>query len=164
MPDVSAKQPFVLPDFYVPWPARLNPNREAARLHAGEWAREMGMVRAREDGSGGEGAGLWDAARFDAMDFALMAAYTHPDAPGPELELLTDWYAWSFYYDDYFHAVGFVGYSLKCLVKAAERLVERDADAAHTHGAEGAEAERKRAVIEAALARARARRSGGTPG
>jgi electron transport complex protein RnfB len=29
---------------------------------------------------------------------------------------------------------------------------------AHTHGAEGAEAERKRAVIEAALARARARR------
>lgn len=30
---------------------------------------------------------------------------------------------------------------------------------AHTHGAEGAEAERKRAVIEAALARARARRT-----
>ena len=29
---------------------------------------------------------------------------------------------------------------------------------AHTHGAEGAEAERKRAVIEAALARARAKR------
>ena len=32
---------------------------------------------------------------------------------------------------------------------------------AHTHGAEGAEAERKRTVIEAALARARARREGG---
>ena len=31
---------------------------------------------------------------------------------------------------------------------------------AHTHGAAGAEAERKRAVIEAALARARARRAG----
>lgn len=102
MPDVSAKQPFVLPDFYVPWPARLNPHLEAARLHAREWAYKMGMVRARENESGGE---LWDAARFDAMDFALMAAYTHPDAPGPELELLTDWYAWSFYYDDYFHAV-----------------------------------------------------------
>ena len=44
-----------------------------------------------------------------------------------------------------------------------ERL-ERKAEAkladleAHTHGAEGAEADRKRAVIEAALARARARR------
>lgn len=32
--------------------------------------------------------------------------------------------------------------------------------AAHTHGADGAEAERKRSVIEAALARARARRAG----
>jgi hypothetical protein len=33
---------------------------------------------------------------------------------------------------------------------------------AHTHGAEGAEADRKRAVIEAALARARARRQQAT--
>jgi electron transport complex protein RnfB len=33
---------------------------------------------------------------------------------------------------------------------------------AHTHGAQGAEAARKRAVIEAALARARARSSGST--
>jgi electron transport complex protein RnfB len=47
-----------------------------------------------------------------------------------------------------------------------ERL-ERKAEAkladlpAHTHGAEGAEADRKRAIIEAALARARARRQGG---
>jgi electron transport complex protein RnfB len=31
---------------------------------------------------------------------------------------------------------------------------------AHTHGAEGTEADRKRAVIEAALARARSRRGG----
>ena len=49
-------------------------------------------------------------------------------------------------------------------VEHEERL-ERKAQAkladlpAHTHGAEGAEAERKRAVIEAALARARARRA-----
>ena len=47
-----------------------------------------------------------------------------------------------------------------------ERL-ERKAEAkladlpAQTHGAEGAEADRKRAIIEAALARARARRQGG---
>jgi len=33
---------------------------------------------------------------------------------------------------------------------------------AHTHGAEGAEADRKRAVIDAALARARSRRGGGS--
>jgi electron transport complex protein RnfB len=45
-----------------------------------------------------------------------------------------------------------------------EERLERKAEAkladlpAHTHGAEGAEADRKRAIIEAALARARARR------
>ena len=39
--------------------------------------------------------------------------------------------------------------------KAQDKLADL---AAHTHGAEGAEADRKRAVIEAALARARARR------
>ena len=40
--------------------------------------------------------------------------------------------------------------------KAEAKLADLEA---HTHGAEGAEADRKRAVIEAALARARARRS-----
>ena len=50
-------------------------------------------------------------------------------------------------------------------VENAERL-ERKAQAkladlpAHTHGAEGDELARKKAVIEAALARARARRGG----
>ncbi|MBC7602247.1 MAG: RnfABCDGE type electron transport complex subunit B [Ramlibacter sp.] len=41
--------------------------------------------------------------------------------------------------------------------KALEKLADLPA---HTHGAEGAEADRKRAVIEAALARARAKRGG----
>ncbi|HZY18709.1 MAG TPA: electron transport complex subunit RsxB [Ramlibacter sp.] len=47
-----------------------------------------------------------------------------------------------------------------------QQRLERKAEAkladlpAHTHGAKGAEAERKRAIIEAALARARARRAG----
>jgi Na+-translocating ferredoxin:NAD+ oxidoreductase subunit B len=40
-------------------------------------------------------------------------------------------------------------------VKAQAKLADLEA---HTHGAQGAEAERKRAVIEAALARARARK------
>jgi germacradienol/geosmin synthase len=36
------------------------------------------------------------------MDYALLTAYTHPDAPGPELDLLTDWYVWVFFFDDHF--------------------------------------------------------------
>ncbi|WP_334805614.1 hypothetical protein [Nostoc sp.] len=31
-------QPFELPEFYMPWPARLNPNLEAARVHSKAWA------------------------------------------------------------------------------------------------------------------------------
>lgn len=94
-----ANQPFRLPDFYVPWPARLNPNLAEARLHSKAWAREMGILGSPQDGASPV---LWDDARFDTMDFALMCAYTHPDAPSPELDLVTDWYVWGFYYDDYF--------------------------------------------------------------
>ena len=36
------------------------------------------------------------------MDFAGLCAYTHPDAPAPELDLVTDWYVWVFYFDDHF--------------------------------------------------------------
>ena len=93
------KQPFELPDFYAPWPARLNPHVDAARLHSKAWAREMGMVGAPKDGSAPE---IWDEAKFDAMDYALLCAYTHPDAPSPELDLVTDWYVWIFYFDDHF--------------------------------------------------------------
>jgi germacradienol/geosmin synthase len=92
-------QSFELPEFYMPWPARLNPNLEAARVHSKAWAYEMGIL-----GPPGEtgGAPIWDEARFDAMDYALLCAYTHPEAPAEELNLITDWYVWVFYFDDHF--------------------------------------------------------------
>jgi germacradienol/geosmin synthase len=99
MSKARKKQPFELPDFYVPWPARLNPHLEAARVHSKAWARELGIVGAPKDGSAPE---IWDEARFDAMDYALLCAYTHPEAPSPELDLVTDWYVWVFYFDDHF--------------------------------------------------------------
>ncbi|MGH3416794.1 MAG: terpene synthase family protein, partial [Actinocrinis sp.] len=86
-------QPFALPDFYLPYPARLNPNLEGARLHSRGWARAMGML---------EGSGIWTEADLDAHDYGLLCAYTHPDAPGPELDLVTDWYVWVFFFDDHF--------------------------------------------------------------
>ncbi|WP_435173125.1 terpene synthase family protein [Actinacidiphila sp. bgisy145] len=86
-------QPFVLPAFYVPYPARLNPHLESAREHSKEWARRMAMI---------EGSGVWAESDFDAHDYALLCAYTHPDAPGPELDLVTDWYVWVFFFDDHF--------------------------------------------------------------
>ncbi|GAA1273533.1 terpene synthase [Planotetraspora silvatica] len=87
-------QPFTLPDFYVPYPARLNPHLETARAHTKRWADGMGMLDAE--------LGVWNEEQLDAMDYGLMCAYTHPDAPAPELDLITDWYVWVFFFDDHF--------------------------------------------------------------
>lgn len=86
-------QPFILPDFYLPYPARLNPNLKGAREHSKQWARHMGML---------EGSGVWTEADLDAHDYGLLCAYTHPDATAPELDLVTDWYVWVFFFDDHF--------------------------------------------------------------
>ncbi|MFC8872458.1 germacradienol/geosmin synthase Cyc2 [Streptomyces sp. NPDC057148] len=87
------QQPFELPHFYLPHPARLNPHLDEARAHSTTWAREMGML---------EGSGVWDRADLDAHDYGLLCAYTHPDCDGPALSLITDWYVWVFFFDDHF--------------------------------------------------------------
>src|SRR4051794_2503526 len=87
------QQPFTLPDFYQPYPARLNPNLEGARTHTKAWAREMGMV---------EGSGIWEEQDLDDHDYALLCAYTHPEAAADALDLVTDWYVWVFFFDDHF--------------------------------------------------------------
>ncbi|MEQ9356012.1 terpene synthase family protein [Coleofasciculus chthonoplastes] len=91
----SSQPPFKLPDFYMPWPARVNPNVQGARIHCKEWAYRMGILESDEDA-------VWDEETFDAMDFAGFAAATHPDAPALELDLLSDWYVWGWFVDDYF--------------------------------------------------------------
>ncbi|GAV39692.1 germacradienol/geosmin synthase Cyc2 [Streptomyces acidiscabies] len=86
-------QPFELPHFYMPHPARLNPHVEQARAHSTAWAREMGML---------EGSGIWEQADLDAHDYGLLCAYTHPDCDADALSLITDWYVWVFFFDDHF--------------------------------------------------------------
>ncbi len=86
-------QPFQLPDFYVPHPARLNPHLEQARRHSKAWARDMMMI---------EGSGIWDERAFDSHDYALLCAYTHPETDSVKLDLVTDWYVWVFFFDDHF--------------------------------------------------------------
>ncbi|MGW0495524.1 germacradienol/geosmin synthase Cyc2 [Streptomyces sp. NPDC003007] len=86
-------QPFELPHFYLPHPARLNPHVDEARAHSTEWAREMGML---------EGSGVWKRADLDAHDYGLLCAYTHPDCDAPALSLVSDWYVWVFFFDDHF--------------------------------------------------------------
>lgn len=86
-------QPFDLPHFYMPYPARLNPHVDEVRAHSTEWARTMGML---------EGSGIWEQHDLDAHDYGLLCAYTHPDCDGPALSLVTDWYVWVFFFDDHF--------------------------------------------------------------
>ncbi|GAA4203334.1 terpene synthase family protein [Actinocatenispora rupis] len=89
---------FTLPDFYLPYPARLNPHRERARRHSMAWAREMGML----DAPTPAGGLVWTEAELARHDYGLMCAYTHPDCDGPTLDTVTDWYVWVFFFDDHF--------------------------------------------------------------
>ncbi|MVU81380.1 germacradienol/geosmin synthase [Nocardia sp. ET3-3] len=91
-------KPFTLPDFYSPHPARRNPHYAYARAHAAAWADRLGMLGE----PGVDGKPIWDAEKLDRMDYALLCAYTHPDCDAETLALLTEWYIWVFYFDDWF--------------------------------------------------------------
>ena len=91
------QQPFVLPEFYMPYPARLNPHLERAREHSKAWAYAMDMIDVPQHGTV-----IWSEHDLDSHDYALLCAYTHPDAGPDELDLVTDWYVWVFYFDDHF--------------------------------------------------------------
>ncbi|SDW55290.1 germacradienol/geosmin synthase [Amycolatopsis xylanica] len=93
-------QAFTLPEFYLTYPARMNPHLERARAHSMAWAKEMGMIDSPEPGGGV----VWDEAELARHDYGLMCAYTHPDCDGPALDLITDWYVWVFFFDDHFLA------------------------------------------------------------
>ena len=90
-------QPFELPKFYTPYPARCSPSLERARAHSKAWARDMDMLEVPV-----EGKVIWTEADFDGHDYAFLCAYTHPDATPENLDLITDWYVWVFYFDDHF--------------------------------------------------------------
>ncbi|MER5862844.1 germacradienol/geosmin synthase [Kitasatospora sp. NPDC002040] len=92
-------QPFVLPEFYMPYAARLNPHVARAHRHTIAWARQMGML---DTPALPGGPSVWTEADLVAHDYAAMCAYTHPDCDGPELDLITDWYVWVFFFDDHF--------------------------------------------------------------
>ena len=92
----SQDHPFELPDFYLPYRARLNPHLGRARAHSHGWAEAMGFFEPQK------GHKIWDESDLERHDYGLLCAYTHPECDGAELELITDWYVWVFYFDDHF--------------------------------------------------------------
>ncbi|MFI6501221.1 germacradienol/geosmin synthase [Nonomuraea typhae] len=85
--------PYEMPDFYLPYPPRLNPHLDAARAHTRAWAARMGFF---------DNPDIWTPDDLEAHDYGLMCAYAHPDCSSRELDLVTDWYVWVFYFDDHF--------------------------------------------------------------
>lgn len=91
---------FTLPTFYTPYPARCSPHLDTARAHSKAWAYGMDMIDVPQHGTE-----IWSEHDFDSHDYALLCAYTHPDATADMLDLITDWYVWVFYFDDHFLAL-----------------------------------------------------------
>ncbi|MGW1375510.1 terpene synthase family protein [Streptomyces sp. NPDC002446] len=88
---------FTVPEFFMPYPERINPHLQATAEHARAWARRMGLF------TGGLAPGTapaWSESRYDAIDFPLFTAMAHPQASRDELDLITDWYVWGFHFDD----------------------------------------------------------------
>ncbi|MEU9120413.1 bifunctional terpene synthase/polyprenyl synthetase family protein [Streptomyces sp. NPDC048506] len=93
----AAFGPFTVPEFLMPYPERVNPHLHATAEHTRAWARRMGLF------TGGLAPGAppaWSESRYDALDFPLFTAMTHPQASRDELDLITDWYVWGFHFDD----------------------------------------------------------------
>jgi germacradienol/geosmin synthase len=87
-----------LPEFYMPYTARINEHLERSRQHCIDWAREMGML---EEILGVPGAGVWNEEKLASYDFATCAARLHPDASGPQLDVSSAWLTWGTYGDDF---------------------------------------------------------------
>ncbi|MCA1708857.1 MAG: germacradienol/geosmin synthase, partial [Actinobacteria bacterium] len=96
----EAVGPTTLPDFYMPYTARVNVHLERSRQHCIDWARQMGMLDSLPGGNR-----IWDEENLALFDFAVCAARLHPDASGPELDQSSAWLTWGTYGDDYFPAV-----------------------------------------------------------
>ena len=91
--------PFTLPNFYMPYPARLNPNLEAARVHSKRWAHDIGILGRRDDAGNPP---IWDETAFDSHGLRAAVRRTPTPTAGAELDLITDWYVWVFFFDDHF--------------------------------------------------------------
>ncbi|GLX93452.1 germacradienol/geosmin synthase [Herbidospora sp. NBRC 101105] len=84
--------PQPVPELHLPYPLRMSPHLDAARRHAGVWAREMGFLD----------EAIWDERRFSGIDLAHCAALINADGAPEEVFLTTDWLTWGTYGDDYY--------------------------------------------------------------
>ncbi|MBP1150944.1 MULTISPECIES: terpene synthase family protein [Methylocaldum] len=101
-----------LPEFYCPFPSRLNSHAEAANRHTLAWVRRFNLVTDDRE---------WQ--RLEASKFSWLAARAYPDAPYEGLNIVSDWNTWLFIRDDQCDESGF-GRSPDKLAHFHERLTE----------------------------------------
>lgn len=80
---------FTVPDVRHPFPSAVNEFAREVQEGNIEWVRRLGLLS--------EGR---DLELFSATGIGWLAARTHPTLGLPELQLISDWYAWLFIRDD----------------------------------------------------------------
>jgi 5-epi-alpha-selinene synthase len=100
------------PEFYCPFPSRLNPNAEAANRHTLAWVKHFNLISDDRE---------WR--RLQASKFSWLAARAYPDAPSEGLNIVSDWNTWLFIRDDQCDESGF-GRNPDKLIHFHERLTE----------------------------------------
>ncbi|MGX2040576.1 terpene synthase family protein [Methylocaldum sp. MU1018] len=100
------------PEFYCPFPSRLNPHADAANRHTLAWVRQFNLV-----------SGDREWRRLEASRFSWLAARAYPDAPLDGLDIVSDWNTWLFIRDDQCDESGF-GRNPDDLARFHERLTE----------------------------------------
>lgn len=81
--------PRSVPQLFMPFEFQINPHSAEANAHLNAWVREMGLIR-------GERA----REHFERAEFGWFAACVYPSADAADLELVCDWFALMFLYDD----------------------------------------------------------------
>ncbi|WP_409497307.1 terpene synthase family protein [Amycolatopsis sp. cmx-11-12] len=110
---------FELPDFPMPFPARVNPHLGMLLQRSESWARATGML-----GGGGHPDNwvIWDSLSvFHAIAAPELTAYCWPVAPAHEAALIHDAMVWYFAFDDHFQCQ----YKLTGDIDGAREHVER---------------------------------------
>jgi hypothetical protein len=79
----------VFSDLHCPFPSKLNPGTEAAHHHTWSWATRFGLVRDA------------NVERQVATErFTWLVGHFYPWAAAPELQLISDFTSWLFWFDD----------------------------------------------------------------
>lgn len=78
-----------LPELYVPFPPAMHEHADVLDRRTAEWLCNLKVL-----------AGASSYRRFYNTRIGHLAARFHPTAPFDELQLITDWYGWMFFWDD----------------------------------------------------------------